>query len=62
MAKVTIEFTESDVAGEVTVTAHFDPPVMPGEEMPITHRTAMASLKGTKLEPILRACLLANAA
>lgn len=62
MPKVTIEFTESEEDGRVSVTANFDPPILPGVELPITHRTALDVLRGTRLQPIMEAAIAAGAA
>jgi hypothetical protein len=58
MAKVTIELVDND-QGEVNCTISFDPPLVPGEPLPLAHRMSESVLRGTKLYPAMRAALLA---
>ena len=58
MAKVTVELTQ-DEAGNVDASVTFDPPLLPGMDLPATHKTALRVFKGTALEPAVRAAVLA---
>lgn len=52
MATVTIELKEDDT-GSVKATVNFDPPLLPGMDLPATHKAALRIFKGTALEPVL---------
>ena len=59
MATVTVELKD-DEAGSVDATVTFDPPLLPGMDLPPAHRTALRVFKGTALEPAIRAAALAG--
>lgn len=50
--RVTVEFTMDGDDG-VDVNIKFDPPLLPGMELPLTHKLALGTFKGTKLESML---------
>lgn len=60
MATVTVELRD-DAAGNVEATVTFDPPLLPGMNLPAAHRTALRIFRGTALEPAVRAATLAGA-
>ena len=59
MAKVTVELTD-DKSGNVDATVSFDPPLLPGMELPPAHAAALRIFRGTPLEPAVRAAAAAG--
>ena len=57
MATVIVELKD-DEAGKVDVMVTFDPPLLPGMNLPAAHKAALRIFKGTALEPATRAAAL----
>lgn len=53
MAKVVVTITD-DENGNVEANVAFDPPLLPGMQVPAAHHAAFGIFKGTALEPAMR--------